>query len=52
MVVVRRNKKWVLLSRDRSKVLGTHSSRQGALNQEKAIQASKARVASKKNQKK
>ena len=45
MVIVRRGKKWLLLSRDRKKVLGRHNTREEALEQEQAINISKARKA-------
>jgi dolichyl-phosphate-mannose--protein O-mannosyl transferase len=45
MVVVKKGKKYVLLSKKTGRVLGTHPSRANALKQEKAIQISKARAA-------
>jgi len=44
MVVVKRGKKWLLLSKKTGKVLGTHPSRAAALKQETAINIAKARA--------
>jgi len=44
MTVVRRGKKWVLLSKRTGRVLGTHPSRAAAVSQETAINISKARA--------
>ncbi len=40
-VIEKRGNKWVLLSKDRSKVLGTHDTKKDAEAQERAIKASK-----------
>ncbi len=45
MTIVKRGKKYVLLSKTTGRVLGTHPSRADAMKQEKAIQISKARAA-------
>jgi hypothetical protein len=45
MVVVKRGKKWLLLSKRTGRVLGTHTSRADAVKQETAINISKARAA-------
>ena len=44
-MIQKRGNKWVLLSKSTGRVLGTHPSRADAMEQEKAIQISKARVA-------
>jgi len=44
MVVVKRGKKWLLLSKRTGRVLGTHTSRADAIKQETAINISKARA--------
>jgi len=44
-MIVKRGKKWCLLSKSSGRTLGCHPSREAALKQEKAIQISKARAA-------
>jgi hypothetical protein len=45
MTIVKRGKKYVLISKTTGRVLGTHPSRADALKQETAISISKARKA-------
>jgi len=45
MVIVRRGKKWCLISKTTGRTLGCHPTREKALSQEKAVQISKARKA-------
>jgi hypothetical protein len=45
MVIVKRDGKWVLLSKSTGRVLGKHNSRKEAIAQETAINISKARKA-------
>lgn len=40
-MISKRGKKWVLRSKKTGKVLGTHSSREGAIKQEQAIEIAK-----------
>ena len=42
-IIEKRGSKWVLLTKDRSRVLGTHDSKADAEAQERAIEASKYR---------
>lgn len=44
-MIKKRGKKWVLVSKTSSRVLGTHSTKAGAERQEAAINISKARAA-------
>jgi len=44
-MIKKRGKKWVLLSKESGRVLGTHPSRAAAARQERAINLSKARAA-------
>ncbi|MFA6492687.1 MAG: hypothetical protein WCV58_00905 [Patescibacteria group bacterium] len=44
-MIKKRGKKWVLLSKESSRVLGTHPTKKAAESQEAAISISKARVA-------
>lgn len=46
-MIVHRDGKWLLLTRDGKKVLGEHGTREAALAQERAILASQARRAAK-----
>jgi hypothetical protein len=46
-IVARKGKKWVLKTKDGSRVLGTHESAQDAYKQEYAIQKSQEREAAK-----
>lgn len=45
MTCTKRGKKWVLLSKTSSRVLGRHPSRAACMRQETAINLSKARAA-------
>ena len=44
-MIKKRGKKWVLLSKESGRVLGTHPTKAGAEKQEAAINISKARAA-------
>ena len=47
-MIVKHGSKWVLMTHDGSKVLGTHATREEAEAQERAVMASKMRRAARK----
>lgn len=46
-IIEQRGDKWFVKTKDGSKILGVHSSKEEALSQLRAIEASKARAAAK-----